>query len=158
MHEVVSDKNKAVAQQRLIEALNPVLRGWGNYYCGVVSKTTFSKIDHILTLQLKRWSYRRHTSKSKEWIKDKYFIKAGTRDWIFGLKYKDCEKDAVFALMKLADMPIRRHVKVKCEANPYDPTWDAYFLKRMGKRNRLCLSRKGALSEPAACEGTNEPI
>ena len=158
LHEVVFGKNKAVAQQRLIEALNPVLRGWGNYYSSVVSKTTFSKIDHILILQLKRWSYRRHTNKSKEWIKDKYFIKAGTRDWIFGIKYKDGEKDAVFKLMKLADIPIRRHVKVKCEANPYDPTWDAYFLKRIGKHNRSRLSRKGALSEPTSCEGTNEPI
>ena len=47
LHEVVLKKNKAAAQQKLIEDLNPVLRGWGNYYSGVVSKTTFSKIDHI---------------------------------------------------------------------------------------------------------------
>ena len=70
LHEVVFKKNKAVAQQKLIEELNPVLRGWGNYYRGVVSKNTFSKIDHILTNQLKRWSYRRHTNKSRKWIKD----------------------------------------------------------------------------------------
>ena len=68
LHEVVFKKNKAVAQQKLIEELNPVLRGWGNYYRGVVSKNTFSKIDHILTNQLKRWSYRRHTNKSRKWI------------------------------------------------------------------------------------------
>ena len=89
LHEVVFKKNKAVAQQKLIEELNPVLRGWGNYYRGVVSKNTFSKIDHILTNQLKRWSYRRHTNKSRKWIKDKYFIKVGNRDWFFGFKYKD---------------------------------------------------------------------
>lgn len=158
LHEVVFSKNKGVAQQRLIEDLNPQLRGWGNYYSGVVSKTTFSKIDHILTLQLKRWSYRRHTNKSRKWIKDKYFIKVGNRDWIFGFTYKDCEKDAIFALMKLADIPIRRHVKVKCEANPYDPTWDAYFLKRKLKGNRLRTSRKGTLSETAAYKGVDEPI
>ena len=93
LHEVVFKKNKAVAQQKLIEELNPVLRGWGNYYRGVVSKNTFSKIDHILTNQLKRWSYRRHTNKSRKWIKDKYFIKVGNRDWFFGFKYKDCEKE-----------------------------------------------------------------
>ena len=86
LHEVVFKKNKAVAQQKLIEELNPVLRGWGNYYRGVVSKNTFSKIDHILTNQLKRWSYRRHTNKSRKWIKDKYFIKVGNRDWFFGFK------------------------------------------------------------------------
>ena len=158
LHEVVFKKNKAVAQQKLIEDLNPVLRGWGNYYSSVVSKTTFSKIDHILTNQLKRWSYRRHTNKSREWIKNKYFIKVGNRDWIFGFKYKDCEKGAIFTLMKLADIPIRRHVKVKCEANPYDPTWDAYFLKRMQKRNRSRTSRKGTLSETVACKGADEPI
>ena len=158
LHEVVFKKNKAVAQQKLIEDLNPVWRGWGNYYSSVVSKTTFSKIDHILTNQLKRWAYRRHTNKSRKWIKDKYFIKVGTRDWIFGFKYKDCEKDAIFTLMKLADIPIRRHVKVKCEANPYDPTWDAYFRKRMQKRNRSRTSRKGTLSENATCKGADEPI
>ena len=147
LHEVVLGKNKTVAQQKLIEDLNPVLRGWGNYYSGVVSKTTFSKIDHILTYQLKRWSYRRHTNKSRRWIKDKYFIKVGNRDWIFGFRYKDCEEETIFALRRLADIPIRRHVKVKCEANPYDPTWDAYFLKRKQKSSRTRTSRKGTLSE-----------
>lgn len=147
LHEVVLGKNKTVAQQKLIEDLNPVLRGWGNYYSGVVSKTTFSKIDHILTYQLKRWSYRRHTNKSRRWIKDKYFIKVGNRDWIFGFRYKDCEEETIFALRRLADIPIRRHVKVKCEANPYDPTWDAYFLRWKQKSSRTRTSRKGTLSE-----------
>ena len=153
LHEIVFGKNKAVAQQKLIEELNPVLRGWGNYYSGVVSKTTFSKIDHILTNQLKRWSYRRHTDKSREWIKDKYFIRVGNRDWTFGFRYKDGDKDALCTLMEMADIPIRRHIKVKCEANPYDPTWDDYFLKRIHNRNRSRTSRKGALSEVATGKG-----
>ena len=75
--------------------------------------------------------------------KEQILYQGRNRDWIFGFKYKDCEKGAIFTLMKLADIPIRRHVKVKCEANPYDPTWDAYFLKRMQKRNRSRTSRKG---------------
>lgn len=158
LHEIVFKKNKTVAQQKLIEELNPVLRGWGNYYSGVVSKITFCKIDHILTNQLKRWSYRRHKNKSGKWIKDKYFIKVGNRDWIFGFKYKDSEKEAIFALMKLADIPIRRHVKVKSQANPYDPTWDAYFFKRKLKGNRLRTARKGTLSEIHPSLEGDEPI
>ena len=158
LHEVVFKKNKTVAQQKVIEELNPVLRGWGNYYSGVVSKTTFCKIDHILTNQLKRWSYRRHKNKSGKWIKDKYFIKVGNRDWIFGFKYKDSKKEAIFALMKLADIPIRRHVKVKSQANPYDPTWDAYFFKRKLKGNRLRTARKGTLSETQLSLERDEPI
>ena len=123
-------------QQDLIEQLNSVLRGWGNYYSHVVSKEVFSRIDHILVNQLKRWSYRRHTNKSRKWIKDKYFIKDGKRDWTFGFKYEDNGRKAIFALMKLSDIPIRRHIKVKCEANPFDTTWDAYFEKRKQKCRR----------------------
>lgn len=121
-------------------------------------KTTFSKIDHILTNQLKHWSYRRHTNKPRKWIKDKYFIKVSNRDWIFGFKYKDCGKDATFPLMKLADILIRRHVKVKCEANPYATAWDTYFLKRKQKRNRLRTPRKGTLSEAISSKGMEEPM
>ena len=89
LHEVIFKRNKAVIQQDLIEQLNPVLRGWGNYYSHVVSKEVFSRTDHILVNQLIRWSYRRHSNKSRTWIKDKYFIEDGKRDWIFGFKYED---------------------------------------------------------------------
>ena len=57
-----------------------------------------------------------------------------------------------------ADIPIRRHVKVKCEANPYDQTWNAYFLKRKQKGKRTRTSRKGTLSETVYCKGAEEPI
>ena len=136
LHEVIFKRNKAVKQQDLIEQLNPILRGWGNYYSHAVSKEVFSRIDHILVNLLKRWSYRKHTKKSRKWIKNKYFIKDRKRDWIFGFEYKDNGRKAIFALMKLSDIPIRRHIKVKCEANPFDPIWDAYFEGRKQKSNR----------------------
>lgn len=138
LHEVIFKRNKAVIQQDLIEQLNPVLRGWGNYYSHVVSKEVFSRTDHILVNQLIRWSYRRHSNKSRTWIKDKYFIEDGKRDWIFGFKYEDNGKKGIFALMKLSDIPIRRHIKVKCEANPFEPTWDAYFERR---KQKCCRQR-----------------
>ena len=28
-------------------------------------------------------------------------------------------------------MPIRRHLKVRSEANPYDPRWEVYFEERL---------------------------
>ena len=133
LHEVIFKRSKAVRQLDLIEQLNPVLRGFGNYYSHVVSKQIFSRMDHILMNQLKRWAYRRHSNKSRKWIRDKYFIKNGERSWIFGYRYKDNGKKTIFALMKLSDIPIRRHIKVKCEANPFEPTWDAYFERRKQK-------------------------
>lgn len=45
-------------------------------------------------------------------------------------------KKAIFALNKLTDIPIKRHIKVKCKANPFDPTWNAYFKRRKLKSCR----------------------
>ena len=134
LHEVVFGKNKTAAQEVLIRELNPIIRGWGNYYSHVVSKRVFSRIDHVLINQLKRWANRRHTNKSRKWIKERYFIGNESRDWIFSCESKD--KKTTFVLLKLADIPIRRHIKVKCEANPFDPAWDAYFRRRKLKSCR----------------------
>lgn len=148
LHDIIFS-HKSVSQQVLIEELNPVLRGWGNYYKHVVSKRVFSKTDHILTLQLKRWSYRRHTNKSRKWIKDKYFIKIGSRDWMFGFNYEDCDKKYTFVLLKLADISIERYIKIKKEANPFDTTWDAYFERRQKKGWRVRSAKVDTLSESA---------
>ncbi|MEI3104404.1 MAG: group II intron maturase-specific domain-containing protein [Parabacteroides merdae] len=38
----------------MIEKLNPIIKGWGNYYSHVVFKKVFCRYDHILINQLKR--------------------------------------------------------------------------------------------------------
>jgi RNA-directed DNA polymerase len=35
-------------------------------------------------------------------------------------------------LFGAADVPIKRHIKIKGEANPYDPEWEPYFEYRLG--------------------------
>lgn len=145
LHDIVFS-HKAVAQQRLIEELNPVLRGWGNYYRKVVSKETFSKMDHLLVLQLKRWSYRRHTNKSRKWIKQKYVIKIDKRDWIFGCRNEGNDKMCNFATLKLADIPIKRHIKIKKDANPYDREWEVYLEERKKKNRYVRPAKAGTLS------------
>ena len=47
--EVIS-RNKSASQCMLIDELNPVITGWGNYFRHVVSKEVFSKIDHTCTV------------------------------------------------------------------------------------------------------------
>ena len=34
-------------------------------------------------------------------------------------------------LVKAKSIPIKRHVKIRSEANPYDPEWETYFEKRL---------------------------
>ena len=136
LHEIILTKGKALSQQELIERLNPVIRGWGNYYSHVVSKEVFCRCDQVLINQLKRWSYRRHTDKSREWIRNRYFIRDGSRNWVFGVEYVCNGIKDKFTLYKLTDIPIKRHIKVKCEANPFDPSWDDYFEGRRLKQVR----------------------
>jgi len=138
--------NRTIKTESLIKQLNPVIRGWGNYYRYVVSKKIFSYLDHVIWQRTWRWAKRRHPNKSGKWIKSKYFQKVRNRNWVFK------EKKGKTELAKLSRIPIRRHVKIKAEANPYDPTWRDYFEKRAMKewltkpqsnKSRLWTRQKG---------------
>ncbi|MEB3826489.1 group II intron maturase-specific domain-containing protein, partial [Phormidium sp. CCY1219] len=41
----IVDSHSTVPQEGLIRRLNPVIRGWSNYYSTVVSKEAFSQMD-----------------------------------------------------------------------------------------------------------------
>jgi RNA-directed DNA polymerase len=136
LHKVIFN-NKSVSQYALIEILNPVIVGWGNYFKHVVSKEVYAKIDHILVEQLKRWAFRRHTNKSKRWVIDKYFKSDNNRKWVFKDSFELNADEQVFILKKLSDIPITRYVKIMKDANPFDSKWEAYFEKRSKKLSRF---------------------
>ena len=132
LHETVFS-NKSASKCLLIEILNPIITGWGNYFRHVVSKEVFAKIDHLLVGQLKRWAFRRHSNKSRDWITNRYFKSENNRKWIFQDTFTIDDKTIVFTLKKLADIPIVRHVKIMKDANPFDTQWFAYFEMRSRK-------------------------
>ncbi|RMF27077.1 MAG: hypothetical protein D6756_02680 [Cyanobacteria bacterium J083] len=45
--------------------LNPIIRGWANYYKYGVSKRVFSYIDHQLWKALWQWAKKRHPKKAR---------------------------------------------------------------------------------------------
>jgi RNA-directed DNA polymerase len=117
----------------LIDWLNPKIRGWANYHRHVVSKRVFRRVDRDIFSSLWQWARRRHPKKSPGWLKQKYFEQQGHNNWIFF--GESCDDDGIPHKMRLlfaSRTPIRRHVKVKGEANPYDPTYETYFEKREG--------------------------
>ncbi len=126
-------ENKTAKQENLIGLLNPVIRGWANYHQNQVAKETFSKVDHVIWKQLWQWACRRHPNKSAAWVKSKYFMRDGLRNWVFGTTVDDDkgEKRSV-SLVKASDTMIKRHVKIKGTANPYDPEFETYFEERLG--------------------------
>ena len=138
--EIIS-RNKSASQCMLIDELNPVITGWGNYFRHVVSKKVFSKIDHILVKQLIRWAFRRHSRKSKRWAINKYFKSHNNRNWVFKDTFEFEGTEQIFILKRMADIPIVRHVKIKKYANPFDPKWKEYFEKRSRKSDKKTVLR-----------------
>ena len=60
-------------QEVLINKLNPILRGFANYYKGGVSKETFNYISHRVWQYLWRWAKRRHPRKKHKMGKKALF-------------------------------------------------------------------------------------
>ncbi|WP_245970066.1 group II intron maturase-specific domain-containing protein [Wolbachia endosymbiont of Bemisia tabaci] len=141
--------NIANTQAIVIKSLNSLLRGWGNYYHHVCAKKAFRKIDNEIWHSLWKWAKKRHPRKGLRWIKNRYFKVMGQRQWVFAAPIcKNKPKEIRYLrLLKLIDIPIRRHVKIRADANPLDLKWKKYFDERV-KRTRMLassFSREGSL-------------
>ena len=127
--------HKAAKTEHLIWQLNPKLSGWANYYRHAMAKRTFNQVDHQVFLTLWSWAKRRHPNKPAQWVRQKYFRSQGLRHWVFSAKVPDQQGKAVaLDLMLAAKVPIRRHVKIRAAATPYDPAFTDYFAAREQSR------------------------
>jgi RNA-directed DNA polymerase len=130
----IIENGKGVAQEAVIRQLNPVIQGWANYHQSQVSSRTFHRADMMIWRKLWQWACRRHPKKSKAWIKDRYFIRDGLRNWVFAawMTFPNGERKWL-KLARASDVPIERHIKIKAEANAFDPAWNAYFESRLSR-------------------------
>lgn len=126
LRKVIRD-HRGAAQEDLIRALNPTLRGWAQYHSPVVAKKAFSRMESLLHWRLMRWAKRRHPTKDVEWIRKTYWRAIDDRNWVFAgtVKMDDGNRETL-ELYSLSKMIIERHKKVKGAYNPYDPTWEMY--------------------------------
>ena len=119
-----------LTQEALLRQLNPILRGWANYYRNGAAKRTFEKLDYYASRKLRRWTTRRHPNKSQAWKKRKYFSAAGN-ERVFSVQVHSKQGESrVLKLYRMASTTIERHIKVRGTANPYDPRYTEYFEKR----------------------------
>ncbi|HEY9879663.1 MAG TPA: reverse transcriptase domain-containing protein [Leptolyngbyaceae cyanobacterium] len=125
LKEIIRARRSAT-QAQLIAHLNPVIRGWSNYYSTVCSKAVFSAMDCQLYHKLRAWSYRRHPHKSRHWIAYRYWRLREGKGWLFAPS-----GDKATPLRKHESTPIRRHIKVQSSRSPYDGDW-VYWSQRTG--------------------------
>ena len=124
------EAHKGAKQESLIRLLNPIITGWANYYRYSVSSKTFRKADKLIFEKLWQWAQRRHPKKGKYWVADKYFHKINNRKWTFAVTPNKRKPESIIVLKRLYDTKIKRFVKIKGDANPYDPQWKEYFEHR----------------------------
>jgi RNA-directed DNA polymerase len=120
-------KNQTLSAGRLILMLNPIIRGWAQYHQHVVSADVFRDVDDAIYRRLRQWMKRRHPKKSNQWMRKKYFTTVGGNNWVFSGEVNG----QVYHLADTASVLIKRHAKVKAQANPYDPEWELYDEKRL---------------------------
>ena len=121
----VIDTHKHSKQIKLIQELNPIITGWGNYYSTVVSKEIFGKMDNDIYLKLRAWARHRCPSSSAKETSNKYWHKVGIDNWSFST-------NEGYMLKKHREIKIKTHIKVQSSRSPYDGDW-VYWSSRMGK-------------------------
>jgi len=124
-------------QEDLIQKLNPMIRGWGNYHRHIVSKDVYNKVDHEIWTALWRWAKRRHPNKGLKWISQRYFRTIKGVRWVFSCQIRDeAGNKQLLTLATTSAIRIIRHAHIKLPANPFDPEWDAYFEQRQSVKMR----------------------
>ena len=56
----------------LLARLNPVLRGWTNYFRHAASKATFSYLGTYARYRVRRWLRRKHPRATWNWLRRRY--------------------------------------------------------------------------------------
>jgi RNA-directed DNA polymerase len=121
----IIDQCQATDQATLIARLNPVIRGWTNYYRCCNASGVKGRLGHLLFRKLWRWGHRRHTRKAKAWIVWKYWNDGGP--WVF----KD--RDTGTTLIRHPEVRAKRHVKVRGVAHVFDRNRE-YWATRKPRR------------------------
>jgi len=93
-----------------------------------------------------------------------YFTGPGDDPWRFRgtIRDEDGGFHTVF-LVRARDTPIRRHVKVRGAANPYDPAWELYFEERLAHQMASSLTGRGTarylwLEQNGKCLVCRQPL
>jgi RNA-directed DNA polymerase len=134
---------------KLINEINPIIRGWANYFRIGVSSEAFHKLDDYMFRRECRYVRRMHPNKSVRWTQKKYWgrLNLSRKDkWVFG------EKKTGNHILKFRGFKIERHCLVKGTNSPDDPTLSDYWLERNSKKAKeLTPSLQKVAKKSAVC-------
>jgi RNA-directed DNA polymerase len=121
---------------QVLRRLNPIIRGWAQFYRTVVASETFCKMDNWMHRRAQRYVKHTHPNKSWKWRSARYWgqLNPERNDcWVFG------HKRTGRYLLKFSWFKIVRHQVVQGTASPDDPDLREYWWERR-KVNKRYLS------------------
>ena len=127
----IIDQHKTKSQTDLINNLNPVIRGWINYYRFSDIKTfgITSKLDHLIFNKLRSWGRYRTGSTIASY--QKYWTTQGNNNWVFANRQGDSNPLRLFTHEEV-ECSSTSYVKVKGDSSPYDGK-TTYWSTRRGE-------------------------
>jgi RNA-directed DNA polymerase len=69
VREITGKRASGEDVKQIIAKLNPVLRGWGNYFRSGTTSREFLKMDSFVYARLVRWLYRRGGQRATRWVR-----------------------------------------------------------------------------------------
>ncbi len=134
--KVLLRQHRGTAVKDLLNKINPIIRGWSNYYRYVNASKAFTQLDWLMTRQLipwLKWRSKKGTHKACA-----LFFKNGRR-----------LKDGKLSLYRHSDTTIERHVKVKGHKSPFDGDL-LYWSSRLGRSPEMPPSKAKLLKRQKA--------
>lgn len=133
----VIDTHTGSSAARLINTLNPIIRGWSNYHRYSVCLPSFCRVDRQIGEAIYRWVRRRNPKKPSHWITGKHFRSPMARPGVFCAKSKNKRGETVYYhLYRAAHTEAQRYRKVVATAHPYQPERAHYFAQRRSPEHR----------------------
>jgi RNA-directed DNA polymerase len=130
--------------ETVIKRLNPIIRGWSNYFRTQVSKATFNALDSFMFIRERMYAKHKHPNKPKYWIDQQYWGKMNLsrKDfWVFG------DKETGNYLQKFAWTDIHRHTMVAGTNSPDDASLDTYWEHRDMAKAKVLPQKPSALAK-----------
>ncbi len=123
---------KYVEAAVIVGKLNPMIRGWCNYFRTFSSKSTYDSCRQRLYHKLFRWACRKHPTRSWKWIYAKYYIRQTSGPLRFGIAENEKSKLDQQYVKPHNSYSIIRHIKVQGSRSIYDGDY-AYWGARLSK-------------------------
>lgn len=135
IREIIFKNNELAV---IIKEINPLLRGWGNYFgISYHSQATFISVGHFVWTLMLKWVIKKHPNMSTMKAVSKYIVKGKTTSnhkWVWGITKMNTEEMNRLTIFNISEIVIKIHKLLKLDLNPYLLENKSYFQKRIISR------------------------